>query len=87
MLIIIFRADSTNHQVGNMKIFLCLIFAVVLNIAECHNKYSAAANAQAKDTTVPPSSLRTLDKPFRMAKINNYWAKAQIVSILIPCID
>ncbi|XP_020297143.1 alpha-2-macroglobulin receptor-associated protein [Pseudomyrmex gracilis] len=42
------------------------------------NKYSAEANkSKYADSSQPPISLRDLDKPFRMAKLNVVWAKAK----------
>lgn len=63
---------------NNCCVFIILV--ILINNIACHNKYSAAANAK-KDSDVPPS-LKTLDQPFRMAKINKLWAKAQIASII-----
>ncbi|KAK5649322.1 hypothetical protein RI129_000351 [Pyrocoelia pectoralis] len=53
---------------------LALLF--VLHMSQCHNKYSKEANTNEED--LPPPSLKTLQKPFRMAKINTLWTKAQI---------
>lgn len=46
------------------------------------NKYSAAANKKPEEPLKlnPTVDFRTLDKPFRMAKLNMLWSKAQRVS-------
>jgi len=45
------------------------------------NKYSADANKpKHADSSQFPTSLRDLDKPFRMAKLNIVWIKAKNVS-------
>lgn len=45
------------------------------------NKYSAEANIpKYVDSSKFPTSLKDLDKPFRMAKLNILWAKAKNVS-------
>jgi len=45
------------------------------------NKYSADANKfKHADSSQFPISLRELDKPFRMAKLNIVWIKAKNVS-------
>lgn len=46
------------------------------------NKYSAEANRSKYADSSQPISLRDLDKPFRMAKLNVVWAKAKNVSLL-----
>lgn len=49
------------------------------------NKYSAEANSAGKYFPLEPEvNVRTLEKPFRMAKLNLLWKKAQVVSIPIP---
>lgn len=74
-------------------IFSCTIFVPCTN---AENKYSAAANKPNKSNVkisskkVPPASgdipvptsIRELDKPYRMAKLNLLWAKAKHVSNL-----
>ncbi|XP_073952181.1 alpha-2-macroglobulin receptor-associated protein isoform X2 [Choristoneura fumiferana] len=56
--------------------FVFMLIAVVL----CENKYSKEANAK-KETIVKPTKLgvdfRTLEKPFRINKLNILWTKAQ----------
>lgn len=46
------------------------------------NKYSEEANKPAKNHLKldPEINVRTVDKPFRMAKLNMLWSKAQVVS-------
>lgn len=55
-----------------MKYIILLFF---VSSALAVNKYSAAANNA--EANMP--SLRTLEKPFRMAKLNLLWTKAQVV--------
>lgn len=59
-----------------------LVFLIVgvANFVECHNKYSADANKKTDPLDFRPNSLKELDKPFRMAKLNMLWSKAKIVS-------
>ncbi|KAJ8974246.1 hypothetical protein NQ317_016541 [Molorchus minor] len=64
----------------NLKIILGVI---VLNsfvlLIQCHNKYSKDANEQKQKNENPdfrPVSLKHLDRPFRMAKLNFLWSKA-----------
>lgn len=54
-----------------------IIFIVICSSCECHNKYSKEANQ-------PTTNLA--DRPFRMAKINLVWEKAQKVDSLIETI-
>lgn len=66
-------AKASNHIV-----FLTLCLFLLLGLSEGANKYSAAANTPVKDATAqPPTSVRELDKPFRMAKLNLLWSKAK----------
>lgn len=55
-----------------MKYIILLFF---VSSALAVNKYSAAVN----NAEVNMPSLRTLEKPFRMAKLNLLWTKAQVV--------
>lgn len=66
----------------NMIRLLCGVLCVLalLSITECHNKYSKEANAGKQEESQPPT-LKTLEKPFRMAKLNTLWTKAQMVSL------
>lgn len=54
-----------------MKILICISFLICSTI--CENKYSKNANEK-KKTDV---DFRTLEKPFRMNKLNLVWSKAQ----------
>lgn len=58
----------------NIFVLICVIFLSITNVYT-HNKYSKEANA--KNDELP--SLRTLEKPYRMAKLNMLWTKAQLV--------
>ncbi|XP_012527258.1 alpha-2-macroglobulin receptor-associated protein isoform X2 [Monomorium pharaonis] len=60
--------------------FILLINLGLLSIHPSvgENKYSAEANkAKHVDSSQFPTSLRDLDKPFRMAKLNVLWVKAK----------
>ncbi|XP_066149520.1 alpha-2-macroglobulin receptor-associated protein [Euwallacea fornicatus] len=75
---------------SNMPFFRFYVLICIFAIAECHNKYSKDANFHNKpqtnvntsqDTFKPgddlrPITLRHLDRPFRMAKLNLLWSKA-----------
>lgn len=56
-----------------------VIATFALNPAAGH-KYTKAANNNPKDDETSPPSLRTLEKPFKMLKMNNIWSKATLVS-------
>lgn len=56
----------------------CFLFIYFLHYTHSHNKYSSEANAPGPDFR--PISLKELDKPFRMAKLNLLWSKAKLVS-------
>lgn len=60
---------------------LVFLIAGIANFVNCHNKYSADANKKADPLDFRPNSLKELDKPFRMAKLNMLWSKAKIVGI------
>ncbi|XP_012268426.2 alpha-2-macroglobulin receptor-associated protein [Athalia rosae] len=75
---------STTMDVKKWNHILILILPVLLSLSSCEsfnhgfNKYSAAVNAPTEGASIlPPSSLRDLDKPFRMAKLNLLWSKAK----------
>ncbi|XP_076765986.1 alpha-2-macroglobulin receptor-associated protein [Xylocopa sonorina] len=58
-----------------LLISLCIL---LLHTSAAVNKYSAAANKpKYEDPLAFPTSLRELDKPFRMAKLNVVWIKAR----------
>lgn len=71
-----------------LAIFVTFGSLLILHECDGHNKYSAEANKKAavkkvKVAPMPddvPSSLRELDKPYRMAKLNLLWTKAKHVS-------
>lgn len=56
-----------------VTLFLLVIVCSVL----CENKYSESANEKKKKDDV---DFRTLQKPFRMNKLNLLWTKAQQVN-------
>ncbi|RZF49111.1 hypothetical protein LSTR_LSTR008397 [Laodelphax striatellus] len=50
-----------------------------VSYSKCENKYSKEANVENKRTFYEPAGdIRTLEKPFRMAKLNLLWKKAQL---------
>ncbi|CAH1975111.1 unnamed protein product [Acanthoscelides obtectus] len=60
-----------------------LCFSIILGISNhvyCHNKYAKEANVKEElpdtETDFRPISLKHLDRPFRMAKLNLLWSKA-----------
>ncbi|XP_032675502.1 alpha-2-macroglobulin receptor-associated protein [Odontomachus brunneus] len=65
--------------VRNAQFILLLNLGLVsIYTAAGENKYSAEANkAKDVDSSQFPISLRDLDKPFRMAKLNVLWVKAK----------
>ncbi|XP_012283780.1 alpha-2-macroglobulin receptor-associated protein [Orussus abietinus] len=60
---------------GVMFLAFCILF--LINICDGENKYSKEANVPKSDFVGLPGSLRELDKPFRMAKLNLLWIKAK----------
>ena len=67
----------------NFSLSLVLLFAIAVYTCDAVNKYSKEANQPN-----PPASdvnskdnLKDLEKPFRLAKINLIWAKAQKVTL------
>lgn len=67
----------------NAQVILLLNLGLVsIHVIAGENKYSADANkAKYVDSSQFPNSLRDLDKPFRMAKLNVLWVKAKNVSM------
>lgn len=59
-----------------MKNYFLVVFCILVALKLCIglNKYSAEANLKEKE---PEVNFRTLQKPFRMSKVNLLWAKAQ----------
>lgn len=62
--------------------FILFLTVSLLAVVNSHNKYTAEANAPGPD--LRPLSLKELDKPFRMAKLNLLWSKAKLVSDDLP---
>ncbi|XP_066993825.1 alpha-2-macroglobulin receptor-associated protein [Anabrus simplex] len=56
---------------------VCYVLIFLSPMSEGLNKYSAEANLKVQ-LSEPISNFRTLDKPFRMSKINMLWSKAQL---------
>lgn len=56
---------------------ILLSFTLIISVLTV-NKYSEAANKQQKQDG--DTSFRDLQKPYRMAKLNMLWSKAQVVS-------
>ncbi|XP_076248008.1 alpha-2-macroglobulin receptor-associated protein isoform X2 [Calliopsis andreniformis] len=57
---------------------LASVCILLFHTSTALNKYSAEANKpKYEDTLQFPTSLRELDKPFRMAKLNILWIKAK----------
>mgnify|MGYP002715783174 FL=1 len=65
------------------QIGIVLIILTMVDFGKSFSKYSAEANLKPPDkpwVLNPNVNFRTLDKPFRMAKLNLLWSKAQRVS-------
>lgn len=67
------------------RMFLCIYVITILPcvlMVNNANKYSADANIPKKNPLKldPEINVRTVDKPYRMAKLNMLWSKAQVVS-------
>lgn len=59
---------------------MLLLTIFLLNQASGHNKYAKSANQKpANKNNSEPPSLKTLQKPFMMLKVNNVWSKAVLV--------
>jgi hypothetical protein len=66
------------------RVSLVVIFVIFLiGLGEGLNKYSAEANVKSDIANEPSSDFRNLEKPFRMAKINVLWSKAQLVRNIV----
>lgn len=64
------------------RLFLLSLYFILMQTSTALNKYSAEANnPKVEDILEFPMSLRELDKPFRMSKLNILWVKAKNVSI------
>lgn len=69
----------------NYKILFITIILCIFKIeAKTNNKYSKEANVDKEESNddhdFRPISLKHLDRPFRMAKLNLLWSKAVHVS-------
>jgi hypothetical protein len=72
----------------NARVILLISILLLVHTSVGENKYSADANKpKHADSSQFPTSLRDLDKPFRMAKLNIVWIKAKNVSINGICIN
>lgn len=60
---------------------LSLIFVSLISLVLTENKYSRSANEKKTDEKLPGVDFRTLEKPFRMNKLNILWMKAQQVNL------
>lgn len=56
-----------------------LVFVSLLCLVLSENKYSRSANEKKPDEKISDVNFRTLEKPFRMNKLNILWMKAQQV--------
>lgn len=63
--------------------FVVILLLFLIGLGEGLNKYSAEANVKSNFTNEPASDFRNLEKPFRMAKINVLWSKAQLVRNIV----
>ena len=86
--------DLDMSEVKMLKaLFVAISVTFLIGLGEGLNKYSAEANVKSDITNEPPSDFRNLEKPFRMAKINMLWSKAQLVRnivfkhVLLNCYD
>lgn len=62
-----------------INIMLCIMSILV----KAENKYSKEANTNFGKSNIlyePEVNVRTLEKPFRMNKLNLLWTKARVVS-------
>ncbi|XP_059058563.1 alpha-2-macroglobulin receptor-associated protein isoform X2 [Achroia grisella] len=59
--------------VSHKNLLLPLLVLLIINSVFCENKYTRSANEKKKNDV----EFRTLDKPFRMNKLNLLWTKAQ----------
>ena len=67
-------------------LFSCCILVLVIYYCEALNKYSKEANQpRSEELASTPdfkdAAWKDAEKPFRLAKINTVWAKAQKVGI------
>lgn len=59
---------------------LSLFFVSLISLVLSENKYSRSANEKKPEEKGSGVDFRTLEKPFRMNKINILWMKAQQVT-------
>lgn len=67
------------------KVIILLTLHIISN--DALNKYSKDANVEFGKSNIlyePEVNIRTLERPFRMAKLNLLWTKAQVVSFTQP---
>lgn len=65
------------HILVKMKLLYLIVFITIIKVnLGLENKYSAGANSPEEETR----TLKDLEKPFRMQKVNLLWAKAKLVS-------
>lgn len=65
-----------------MKLILIILLISLIGVSLCDrhgNKYSAEANSKITMNEKYDPDFRNLHKPFRMAKLNLVWTKAQHV--------
>lgn len=79
MLLRFFAQNSYKRQY-----FVCWVCIFFLSFLCCQavNKYSKEANQPDAAPVGDKDSWKSIDKPFRLAKINLIWAKAQKVTRL-----
>lgn len=74
-------------EMSEVKMFkvsvVVILVTLLIGLGEGLNKYSAEANIKSDITNEYPSNFRNLEKPFRMAKINVLWSKAQLVRNIV----
>lgn len=71
------------HESSEVKMYGMTVIAIfiifLIESGEGFNKYAAEANINPDVMKEPSINFRNLEKPFRMAKINVLWSKAQLV--------
>ena len=74
---------ALNMRSTRLTIIICLLVFCVVQIKSeknAKNKYSKEANTVRFTTEKYDPDVRKLNKPFRIAKLNLVWSKAQHVS-------
>lgn len=73
------------------SLLMFIILSVVLNLSYGHNKYSKEENKHEQyqieqndrsSVDFRPISVKHLDRPYRMAKLNLLWSKAIHVGVI-----